>query len=146
MIDGRSSRGLGEWKGDSGRRLMWLCMGGSSTEECMRGLLASFSETLSYVRAVSCVVELGKIFVFSLQLRNPSPSPVYGCGAVLGQQQPWLQLDKHPPKSFEVQVSRGLGGSRFYHVRRLLVSALLYASMSGSCVPELPNGLLGGGG
>ena len=87
-----------------------------------------------------------EIFVFSLQLRNPSPSPLYGCGAVLGQQQPWLQLDKHPPKSFEVQVSRGLGGSRFYHVRRLLVSALLYASMSGSSVPELPNGLLGGGG
>lgn len=86
IIDGRSSRGLGEWKGDSGCRLIWLCMGGSSMDECMRGLLASFSETLSYFRAVSCDVEPGGIFSDALQLLIPNPSRVYGCGAVRERQ------------------------------------------------------------
>lgn len=37
MIEGRSSLGLGEWKGEIGSWFMWLCIGGSSTEECIRG-------------------------------------------------------------------------------------------------------------
>lgn len=42
-IDGRSSRGLGDWNGGIDSWLMWLRIGGSSTEERMRGWLVSFS-------------------------------------------------------------------------------------------------------
>lgn len=86
IIDGRSSRGLGEWKGDSGCRLIWLCMGGSSMDECMWVLLASFSETLSYFRAVSCHAEPEGIFSDALQLLIPNLSRVCGCEAVQERQ------------------------------------------------------------
>ena len=37
IMDGRSSLGLGEWKCGIGSWFTWLWIGGSSTEECMRG-------------------------------------------------------------------------------------------------------------
>ena len=97
-------------------------------------------------RVVSCVVEPTRSPYVPSPLLNPSPTLAYGCGAVLTQPLLWLQLDKRPPMSFGVRASCGLGGRRFYHVRRLLVSALLYTSLSYFCVLELPKGLLGGGG
>ena len=45
IIDGKSSLGLGEWKCGGCSSFMWLCIGGSSTEECIRGRRrASFSD------------------------------------------------------------------------------------------------------
>ncbi len=91
-------------------------------------------------------VELESISLYALQLLIPSPSLVCGCEAVLEQQRLWLQQDKRPLTSLEVRVSCGLAGEDLYRAHRLVLSAVLVFSKSKSCVPELPKGLLGGGG
>ena len=96
--------------------------------------------------AVSYMVELDEASAYILQLPSPNPNPVYGHEAVPERRRLWLQLDKHLLRSVEGPVYCGLGGRHFYHARRLLSSALLVASAFESCLPELPKGLLGGGG
>lgn len=46
-MEGKSSRGLGDWNGGIGSWFSWWCIGGNSTDECMRGCLDSVSEWLS---------------------------------------------------------------------------------------------------
>lgn len=92
IIDGRSSRGLGEWNGGMGSWLMWLWIGGSSTEECMCGRRrTSWSDNGSCARHRCQYFAIGgrhRSDKYAIQFPIPSLSLAGGCGVEQGPRRP----------------------------------------------------------